>query len=68
MTGSPPVTKTIGIVVVAALAASAAGVSADDHGYLPAKQVRHQAATVSLTLGRAVFDGDVLALDITGFL
>jgi hypothetical protein len=35
---------------------------ADDHGYLPAKKVRHQKRQpVSLTLCRAVRDGDVLA-------
>ena len=42
LTGSPPVAKTIGTVVVAALAASAAGRIADDHGYLPAKKISHQ--------------------------
>src|SRR5262249_43095972 len=36
---------------------------ADDQGWLPAKKVRHQKRQpVSLTLGRAVLDGDVLAL------
>ena len=42
---------------------------ADDHGYLPAKKVRHQKRQpVSLILGRAVLDRDVLALDKACFL
>jgi Glutathione S-transferase, C-terminal domain len=42
---------------------------ANDQGYLPAKKVRHQKRQpVSLTLGRAVLDGDVLALDIASLL
>jgi hypothetical protein len=42
---------------------------ADDQGYLPAKKVRHQKRQpVSSTLGRAVLDGDVLALDIASLL
>ena len=49
-TGSPPVTKTIGTVVVAALAASAAGVLADDQGYLPAEKVRQPASWQPVSL------------------
>jgi hypothetical protein len=41
---------------------------ADDHGYLPAKKVRHQKRQPSLILGRAVLDRDVLALDEACFL
>src|SRR5262249_45649840 len=42
---------------------------AEDRDYLPAKKVRHQnRQPVSLTLGRTVFDGDVLALDIASLL
>src|SRR5262245_16091084 len=69
LTGSPPTTKTMGTVVVAALAARAAGVLPTIRGYLPAKKVRDQKRqSVSLTLGRAVFDQDVLALDIASLL
>ena len=42
LTGSSPVRKTIGIVVVAALAASAWGVSdSGNHGHLTAEQIGH---------------------------
>ena len=70
LTGSSPTTKTMGIVVVAALAANAAGGSdRDDHGDLPANQFgRQRRQPIGLTLGPAVFDRHVLALDIAGFL
>ena len=43
LTGSAPTAKTIGIVAVAALAASAAALpSGDDHGDLPANQIGRQ--------------------------
>jgi hypothetical protein len=58
LTGSPPVVKTIGTVVVAALAASAAGGITDDQGYMPAKQVRHEKQP-SLIPSRVDFDRDV---------
>ena len=70
LTGSSPTTKTIGIVVVAALAASAE----DDrrsqhHGDLAADQFGRQLRqSIDLILGPAVFDRDVLALDIAGLL
>ena len=41
-TGSPPLAKTIGIVEVAALAASAEPMPADDHGHRPANQFGRQ--------------------------
>ena len=69
LTGSPPVANTIGIVVVAALAASAASVFADDHGDPPANQLGHQRRQpVGLIFRPAVFDRDVLALDEACFL
>ena len=63
--------KTMGIVAVAALAASAAdGASAsDDHGDPSANQIGRQLRqSIELILGPAVFDRHVLALDIAGFL
>ena len=60
-----------GIVAVAALAASAAGVAADrdDHGHLAADQIgRQRRQSIVLTLRPAVFDRHVLALDIAGFV
>ena len=69
LTGSPPVAKTIGTVVVAALAASAAMLFADDHGHRPANQISHQRRQpIRLIFRRAVFDRDVLALDEACFL
>jgi hypothetical protein len=41
---------------------------ADDQGDLPAKKVRYQKRQLSLIVGRAVFDRDVLALDEACFL
>ena len=61
----------MGIVVVAALAASAdRGTSGrDDHGDLPANQFgRQRRQPIELILGPAVFDRHVLALDIAGLL
>ena len=69
LTGSSPVAKTIGIVVVAALAASAAGVlpPVDDHGHLAADQIgRQRRQPVVLALRPAIFDRDVAALDVAG--
>ena len=70
LTGSSPTTKTMGIVVVAALAASAAGVAdGGDHGDLPANQIgRQRRQPIELIFGPAVFDRHVLALDIAGLL
>ena len=61
--------KTIGIVAVAALAASAAGRRRrNDHGHLPANQFRrHRRQPIILTLRPAVFDRHVLALDDSRF-
>ena len=60
----------MGIVVVAALAASAAGVSGrGDHGDPSANQIgRQRRQPIDLILGPAVFDRHVLALDIAGVL
>ena len=71
LTGSSPTTKTIGIVVVAALAANAEAGPAGrgDHGDLPANQFgRQRRQPIGLILGPAVFDRHVLALDIAGVL
>ena len=60
--------KTIGIVVVAALAAVRCR-PRDDHGHLTADQIgRQRRQSIVLALGPAVFDRDVLALDIAGFV
>ena len=70
LTGSPPTTNTIGIVVVAALAASAAALPpCDDHRHLAADQIgRQRRQSIVLTFRPAIFDRDVLALDIAGLL
>ena len=71
LTGSSPTTKTMGIVVVAALAAKCRSGAADrgDHGDLSANQFgRQRRQPIDLTFGPAVFDRHVLALDIAGFL
>ena len=68
-TGSPPVTKTMGIVVVAAFAASAAG--AWSRRSLPrgGGPDRPRAPAVDhIDLRPAIFDRNVLALDVAGFL
>ena len=66
LTGSSLTMKTMGIVVVAALAANAAGASdRDDHGDLSANQFGRQLRQpINLIFGPAVFDRHVLALDI----
>ena len=70
LTGSSPLAKTMGIVVVAALAASAEATP-------PRRQITATCggpdqppmpATGRLAVRPAVFDRDVLALDIAGFL
>ena len=66
LTGSSATVKTMGIVVVAALAASAGTVTSgrDDHGDLSANQFgRQRRQSIELVLGPAVFDRHVLALD-----
>ena len=69
LTGSLPVAKTIGTVVVAALAASAARAISDDHGHRPANQISHQSRQpINLIVRIAIFDRDVLALDEACFL
>ncbi len=71
LTGSSADTKTMGIVVVAALAANAdSGTSGrGDHGDLSANQFGRQLRQpIDLIVGPAVFDRHVLALDIAGLL
>ena len=69
-TGSPPVAKTIGIVVVAALAASAEGVPATRQSRSPDGEP-DRPPTPAIDRNRpfrpAIFDRYVLALDIAGF-
>ena len=69
--GSSPLVNTIGIVVVTALAASAAAISTrrGDHVDLTANQISRQPRqTVGLTVRPARFDGDVLPLDVARFV
>ena len=71
LTGSSPTTKTMGIVVVAALAANAAAVLPVVAITATCRRTNSAASAGSrsiLTLGPAVFDRHVLALDIAGFL
>ena len=70
LTGSSPTLKTMGIVVVAALAAKRRSeLRRDDHGDLSANQFgRQRRQSIDLILGPAVFDRYVLALDIAGVL
>jgi hypothetical protein len=66
-----PTSKTIGMVVVAALAASAGGSPpiAAHHGHLTRNQIGRQARkSIVLPLRPAVFNRDVLALDIARFV
>ena len=62
--------KTMGIVVVAALAASAAEVPVrGDHGDPATNQIgRQRRQSIVFAFRPAVFDRHVLALDIAGFL
>ena len=61
--------KTIGIVVVAAFAASAAGIAIrDNHGHLSANQIGRQCRqSIVLVFCPTVFDRHVAAFDIAGF-
>jgi hypothetical protein len=67
--GSPPVSKTIGITAVAALAASAAGGadSGDDAHLSPHEIGRPLRQPLVSVLCPPVFDLDVAALDVTAF-
>ena len=69
-TGSPLVAKTIGIVVVAAFAASAAGVlvAAITATWRRTRSAAKRRQPIILAFRPAVFDRHVLALDIAGFL
>src|SRR5262249_36282271 len=71
LTGSPPVVKTIGIVVVAALAAIAdwVGVMRSDHRHLTAYQIGCEVwQSIVLVQRPAILDRHVLALDIAGLV
>ena len=71
LTGSSPTPKTIGIVVVAALAASAAALPAGrgDNGHATADEVGHERRqAIVLALQPVVLDRHVLALDVAGFV
>ena len=70
LTGSSLTEKTIGIVAVAAFAASAETLfGGDDHGDPAANQIgRKRRQPIVLILGQAVFDCDVLAFYIAGLL
>ena len=70
LTGSSPTLKTMGIVVVAALAATAAAISnCCDHGDLASNQFgRQRGQPIELTLRPAVLDRYVLALDVAAVL
>ena len=67
--GRSPIVKTIGMVVVAAFAASAAGgAGRGNHGHLTANQIgRQRRQSIVLVLRPAIFDRHVPALDIAGF-
>ena len=69
-TGSSPTPKTIGIVAVAALAASARRAAGrGDHGHLAADQIGHQRRqAIVLALQPVVLDRHVLAFDVAGFV
>jgi len=59
----------MGIVVVAALAANSGTSGRGDHRDLPANQFgRQRRQPLHLVLSPAVFDRDVLALDVAGLL
>ena len=68
-TGSSPIVNTIGMVVVAALAAMAPRrCRSHDHRHLAADQIgRQRRQPIELALGPAIFDRDVAALDVAGF-
>jgi hypothetical protein len=67
LTGSPPLTKTIGIVVFAALAAIAEGVCSD-YCHLAAYQIGCEVGQlIVLVLRPAILDRHILAFDVAGF-
>jgi hypothetical protein len=68
LTGSVPLPKTMGIVVVAAFGERRGSVADNDRD-LTANEIGRQCRqTIDLVLGPAELDGDVLALDEAGFL
>ena len=64
-----PVAKTIGMVVVAAFAASTAGVAGrGNHSHLTMNQIScHRRQPITSAIRPAIFDRDVTAIDVTGF-
>ena len=70
LTGSSPTANTIGIVAVAALAASSLhGTRRDDHGHRAADQVSHSSRqAIVFALYPAVLDRHVLAFDIASVI
>ena len=71
LTGSSDVMKTMGSVVVAALAANVRRITSGsgNHRDLPADQIGcHRRQPIGLVFGPAIFDRDVLAFDIAGLL
>ncbi|MFZ2142149.1 MAG: hypothetical protein WAV78_35325 [Xanthobacteraceae bacterium] len=69
MTGSAPTPKTIGMVVVAALAASAAGLLPGDNGHVAADEIGHERwQSIVLALQPVVLHRHVLNLDVAGFV
>src|SRR5262245_51151295 len=68
MTGLPPVTKTIGIVVVAAGRNCRGGVTRSDHCHLTAYKIGCEAGqSIVLVLRPAILDRHVLAFDVASF-
>ena len=69
LTGSPPMVKTIGIVVVVALAATAAMLASASMTATRRRTqiVRQRRKPICLALGPAEFNFHILAFDIAGF-
>jgi hypothetical protein len=71
LTGSAAVMKTIGMVEVAGLGglAGIAAAGGDDQGDLAVHQFRGEAwQSIVLAFGPAIFDRQILAVDVSGFL
>ena len=71
LTASPPIENTIGMVAVAGFGGKwrRRALDRNDHGHPAANQVGRQCwQSVEATLRPAVFDRDVAALDIAGFV
>ena len=68
LTGSSPTMNTIGIVVVAALAASEPFARCDDHRDAAANEIGHEPAVDRIDCQRVILDREVLAFDIASFV